>query len=221
VADHGVRSFVSDPESKDHLRVGIVGRIAPEKGQMDFLQAVKSLSGCSKLRFVIVGHGMFSTPGYEDEVQRLGNALGVEFTGWLDPSEIYPNIDILAVPSAAHDANPRVIMEAMSAGTCVVAYRSGGISELITDGDDGLTTERNPEALATAIRTLADSPTLRHRLRACGRHTFERRFTVQRFQREVCEAIERLAGVRALAANERRSPVPGPARVNDGSIASP
>ena len=220
VPDYGRGHLLKDHASPD-LRVGIVGRIAPEKGQLEFLQMAHLLAGHGGLRFVVVGQGMFSAPGYEGSVRRLGESLGVEFTGWLHAAEIYRKLDILAVPSAVYDANPRVIIEAMSAGTCVVAYRSGGISELVTNGHDGLLTERNPEALASAIRTLADDVELQKRLRTNGRKTFERRFTVPRFQKEVCEAIAGLVGGRALDASEWRSVGRETGHANEISNVSP
>ena len=197
------------------VRIGIVGRIAPEKGQLDFLRAAQVLAGRS-LEFVIVGRAMYSAAGYEEEVRRAGSALGVEFAGWSDdPAEIYRRLDILAVPSAEFDANPRVIMEAMSAGVCVAAYRSGGIPELITHGEDGFITDHTPDAMAAAIEVLALNPELRQRIRRSARQTYEKRFTVRRYQREVCDAIALLAGEPGRASSESHSPAREALRAGD------
>ena len=195
--------FASGRGTASGLRIGIVGRIAPEKGHMEFLQARQLLSSDGGLRFVVVGSGLISAPGFEPSIQAMGRSLGVEFRGWVeDPAGIYRDLDILVVPSAPHDANPRVIMEAMAAGTCVIAFPSGGIPELIRDGHDGLIVERAPQGLAKAIRIVAKNRWLRGRLRINGRRTFESRFTLSRFWLEVCSAVEALVESRARNASE-------------------
>jgi glycosyltransferase involved in cell wall biosynthesis len=201
-------------------RVGIVGRIAPEKGQIDFLRAAQLLARQPKLEFQIIGEAMFGAAGYGERVYQTARELGVRLMGWRDPAEIYRGLDILAVPSAVHDANPRVAMEAMATGVRVVAYRSGGIAELVSDGHDGLVTDRTPEALASSLAMLAYDPALQQRLRVNGRRTYEQRFTVQRFQHEVCEAIAGAASGIRLASIAPRLRPQAKVRANGKSTAS-
>jgi glycosyltransferase involved in cell wall biosynthesis len=175
------------------LRVGIVGRIAPEKGHLDFVNAAgivaRSQSG---VRFVILGASLFSAASYETEVRALARNLPVDFHGWTaNVPRALQELDILVAPSAALEASPRVIMEAMAAGTPVIAYPSGGITELIRHGETGILTDRrDPESLAAAIELLLPDSDLRLRLAANARLEWEARFRVERFQREVCESFE-------------------------------
>jgi glycosyltransferase involved in cell wall biosynthesis len=177
------------------VRVGILGRIAPEKGHLDFLHAAAALPDRSKVRFSITGAALFSNATYEQAVRAAGAAAGVEFRGWTDNVSLaLHDLDILVAPSAGHDASPRVILEALSAGTCVVAYPSGGIPELIRDGYNGLLTASPSVAeLSKAIRALTANPELRSRLAAKGRREWEARFRVERFRSEVCAEISRAA----------------------------
>jgi len=103
-------------------------------------------------------------------------------------------------------------MEAMSAGTAVVAYPSGGIPELIESGKTGLLTETpSPEALARSIRLLVEDPGVRNRLSENGRLAWETRFRAERFQREVCDlaaSIGRHSAVPALESSRDEEPVP-------------
>jgi glycosyltransferase involved in cell wall biosynthesis len=205
VADCGFRPRT--PERGRPLRVGLVGRIAPEKGHLDFIQAVQLLPPASRVQFSIAGAALFSDLRYERAIRALGLATGIEFRGWTgDVAGVLHDLDILAVPSAAHEASTRVVMEAMSAGTCVVAYPSGGLPELIRGGHTGLLTEEpNPVALARAIEILAANPGMRARLAENGREEWRTRFTVERFQREVCDQLEAAASRPALAASAVRS----------------
>jgi glycosyltransferase involved in cell wall biosynthesis len=208
VADCG---FHSRPVIGHPLRVGILGRISPEKGHLDFIKAAHRLADRGQTRFIVIGAALFSDPKYERSVQERGAREGVEFRGWTDqPAKALHELDVLAVPSASAEASPRVIMEALSAGTIVVAYPSGGIPELIRNGYDGLLAEScTSEALAESIQTLAMDPGLRHLLAENGRKTWETRFTVERFRREVCDELT------AQAASGGRSGSPEEPRAHD------
>jgi len=204
VSDHGFRPRDA---AGGPVRVGILGRIAPEKGHLDFVRAAAALPDRSKVQFAITGAALFSNAAYEQSVRTAGAAAGLEFHGWTDNVSLaLHDLDILVVPSAGHDASPRVILEALSAGTCVVAYPSGGIPELIRDGYNGLLTESPSAAeLSNAIRALAANPELRSRLAANGRRDWEGRFRVERFRSEVCAEISRAATWREPCASGRHS----------------
>jgi glycosyltransferase involved in cell wall biosynthesis len=135
---------------------------------------------------------MFSKPGYEQLVRAEAAGLPVRFPGWtLDIASALHDIDILAVPSSEVEAAGRVVMEALSAGTPVVAYPSGGIPELVCEGRTGLLTERStPQSLARCIETLLDDPTRAWRIAQDGRKEWDARFRVERFQREICDFLE-------------------------------
>lgn len=176
------------------LRIGIIGRIAPEKGQLDFVRAAKRIAASRKYAcFVVFGKALFADDDYFRRVRSEAADLPVRFAGWTqDVSRALREIDVLAAPSSAIDAAPRVVMEALSAGVPVVAYPSGGIPELIRDGETGLLTERaTPESFADRIRELIGNPRLLSRLSEAGRCEWERRFRIERFQTEVCDFLER------------------------------
>jgi glycosyltransferase involved in cell wall biosynthesis len=220
VSDHGFhrREVKAEP-----VRVGILGRIAPEKGHLDFLRAAAAMPDRNTVRFSILGAALFSDAAYEQSVRTAGAAAGVEFRGWTDNvSQTLHDLDILVVPSASHDASPRVILEALSAGTCVVAYPSGGIPELIRDGYNGLLTA-SPSAgeLANLIRTLAGNPELRSRLASNGRREWEARFRVARFRSEVCAEISQAATWREPFASACHSRSPARASASDGRPSAP
>lgn len=186
------RNFCARAFDSRVLTVGIVGRIAPEKGQLDFICAAREIaSSFPETRFVIVGAPLFSGNEYEKEVRRKALGVAVKFDGWKENiSEALHAIDILAVPSAAIESTPRVIPEAMSAGTPVVAYPSGGIPELIRSGQTGiLTTGPNPEALAWAIFDLITNRDLMRWISVNGRREWEERFQARRFVRDVCDSL--------------------------------
>jgi glycosyltransferase involved in cell wall biosynthesis len=220
VSDHG---FCPRNVSGSPVRVGILGRVAPEKGHLDFVRAAVAISDRRKVEFSITGAALFSGARYERSVRAAGAAAGLEFRGWTDDvSQVLHELDILVVPSARHDASPRVILEALSAGTCVVAYPSGGIPELIRDGYSGLlTTSSSHEELTMLIRNLADKPELRARLASNGRREWEAHFRVDRFRHEVCNAISEVVTSQVLVATGRRSTSPAQGPAHDSRLSAP
>src|SRR5581483_6049398 len=58
------------------LRVGIVGRIAPEKGHIDFVRAARQINGAE---FLIYGEPIFGEPAYTRAVRALAETAPVQF----------------------------------------------------------------------------------------------------------------------------------------------
>ena len=175
-------------------RIGLIGRIAPEKGQTDFLRAAALLAPrLPAARFVICGAPLFSPPAYREEVERRARDLPVDLLGWRDDvGAVLADLDILAVPSNFLEATTRVILEAYSAGVPVVAYASGGIPEVVEDGATGfLVRECHPQALADKIAEVSalDLSAVAHRARAA----WEAKFNVDRYRTEMLDLIANAA----------------------------
>ena len=82
--------------------------------------------------------------------------------------------------SSRHATSDREHIEAQAAGLPVVATRSGGPEEIITDRDSGLLVPtNNPQALADALREALDDPGLAEKLAAAGRQSAQRRFSIE------------------------------------------
>jgi glycosyltransferase involved in cell wall biosynthesis len=83
---NGVTGPVSSLWHAGGLRVGCIGRISREKGQLEFVQAARSiLRELPAARFVIHGAALFGDPEaerYEAQVRQAAANLPVEFPGW-------------------------------------------------------------------------------------------------------------------------------------------
>ena len=171
-------------------RIGMIGRIAPMKGQTDFLRAAALVSASlPRARFAICGAPMFSPKAYVEEVHRLAAGLPVEFLGWReDVGAVLGDLDLLVLPSTAAEATPRVILEAFSAGVPVVGYAIGGIPEIVRDFKNGfLVPECNPHALAQKILevTALDLRPVATQARA----DWERNYTVEHYREQIAGII--------------------------------
>ena len=180
----GPRSFTREPAC-----VGILGRIAPEKGHLDFVRAAQLTEN---VVFRVHGDRLFSDAGYDREVRAQAGSL-VEFRGWTDDvAAVLNDVDVLAVPSGSAEAATRVIMEAFSAGTPVIAYRAGGIPELIDDGRTGILTHApDAESLAASIGELVSDRDRMQRLSIAGREEWRQRFQLGLFRTKIGEVLAR------------------------------
>jgi glycosyltransferase involved in cell wall biosynthesis len=166
----------ANAQSKGELVVGIVGRLAPWKGQDVFLRAFAQAFPEGPARAVIVGAPLFgeAEAAYADSLARLAEELSigsrVEFRGHREdiPRELH-EMDVLVHASTIPEPFGQVVIEGMSAELPVVASRDGGPGEIITDGVDGLLHPRGDvDKLAEILIRLNAEPELRAQLGRAG-----------------------------------------------------
>lgn len=166
------------PRAADPRRTtfGMVGRIAPWKGQDLFLRAFAAAFPDGPERAVLVGSPLFGEESYERELERLARGLGiegrVELRGFReDVWRELSGFDVLVHASVIPEPFGQVVLEGMAAGLPVLAPDEGGPAAVIRDGETGrLFPSRDCDALAGAMRALRDDPCERERLGAAARH---------------------------------------------------
>jgi len=88
---------------------------------------------------------------------------------------------------------PLVILEAMQHALPCVSTNEGAIPGIVEEGRTGFVVERqSPEATADAICKLLDSAELRKRMGTVGRQRYEQSFTLQAFERRMCDILHQL-----------------------------
>jgi glycosyltransferase involved in cell wall biosynthesis len=179
------------PFSPQAKLIGVVGRIKwHRKGQEVLVRAAALLRHQHpEAHYLIVGS---TAPGNEDHEIRLRELIsqcGLEnnvlLTGEChDPASVFAALDIAVAPSIQAEPFGCVVIEAMAAGTPVVASLCGGISEQIVDGESGLLfTPGDPEALAEALHILLEAPDLCERIASEGRRRVRENFSLERTYR--------------------------------------
>jgi len=152
------------------LLVGSAGRLSPEKGYGDLVDAAaRVLLDVPDAGFVHFGHGPLRAD-LGRKVERLGLAGRFVFGGFrTDLERVHPNLDLFALPSYT-EGLPVVLLEACAAGVPVVATAVGGTPELVTDGENGrLVPPGDPAALAGRITELLVDDGARHAMGQRGR----------------------------------------------------
>jgi glycosyltransferase involved in cell wall biosynthesis len=135
--------------------ISFVGRLTREKGALDMIEVARRLPA---VPVVLVGSGSLAT-----EVQKAASELpNVTMTGFLRPDEVRRVVAasrLLVAPSRCHEAASNVALEAMTQGTPVVAYPSGGLAEYVADSGCGLVVPSDPASLAFVVsKTIVDEP---------------------------------------------------------------
>ena len=128
------------------------------------------------MRLAIVGKGR--TAPYARLARELGCADLVRFIGHVAPVEhAYAAADIFILLTH-FDPFANSTMEALAAGLCVVTTNMNGVSEILTDGGNGIVVDSraHPEIVAARIAPLAD-PELRATLGNAGRRLIESGYT--------------------------------------------
>jgi glycosyltransferase involved in cell wall biosynthesis len=190
--------------------VGCIGRISPEKGQLEFLDAAARIhAALPETRFVIAGSALFSdaaAQSYEREVRNAAAALPVEFTGWTgDVDAVLARMHLLLVPSIWDEPNPRVILEAFAAGVPVIAFRRGGIPEIVQHGETGFLCDDPREMAIQAIDLLGDPGRL-CAIAQAARQSWQREFTRERWQQQMIAAMENCGADRLVSGRRPRRP---------------
>jgi glycosyltransferase involved in cell wall biosynthesis len=157
-------------EEPGRLTVGMIGRLAPWKGQDLFLRAFADAFSGDDTRCVLVGAALFGEGAFEQRLGDLAQELGldgrVEFRGFrADIGFELARIDILVHASIIPEPLGQVVVQGMAAGVPVVAADAGGPAELIAHGVSGiLYPVADQVALADAMARLAGDPAERIRL---------------------------------------------------------
>lgn len=186
--------------SEGEFAVGVVGRICRQKGQDIALEAIREVSDLPNLRLVVVGNREDERMArdLEQGIEAAGLQSRVRLTGHMsDTAPVMAALDLLLVPSR-WEGFGLVLLEAMAAGTPIVATRVGGIPGVVGDSRAALVlAPEDPGALARAIHLLARDSAVQGVMGNAGRKR-ARAFSWAR-------SAERVAGVYA-ALQER---VPG------------
>jgi glycosyltransferase involved in cell wall biosynthesis len=162
-----------DTGQRPRLRIGYVGRLAPQKRVDLLVAAFGRMTRPADL--VLVGDGPERT-----RVQRLVRhspaADRISTTGFVEHSAVpavLASLDLLVLPSAYEEMGS-VLVEAMAAGLPVVASDVGGIPEVVRHGVTGLLVPPGDvAALAAALDRLVADPVLRSHLAAGARSRAE------------------------------------------------
>lgn len=171
--------------------IATVGELVKLKGQMDFVLAANELAkDLPTAIFVVVGRDNSVNNSFRRELRRMASVFGLdERFVWLDWVEDIQSLlcaaDVLVSPSHSESFG-MTILEAMAAGTPVVATDTDGARELLKDNVRRVPVEE-PVELAKAIAAVLSDPDAARRQAEASAKTARERFSLERMVRETEE----------------------------------
>ncbi|MDR2997208.1 MAG: glycosyltransferase family 4 protein [Microbacterium sp.] len=166
----GLRPRTRGPRRPGPLRIGMLARIDPWKGQAVLLEAFARAFGAGEEQLILAGGAPFGHEEFASSLRTRATALGLgdrvlmpghvsDVDGALDDWDIAVQYSLRPEPLGQN------VLQALAAGTTVVAADEGGPVEWVEHEQNGvLVPARDEEALAATLRRLADDPPLRARL---------------------------------------------------------
>ncbi|HXQ79016.1 MAG TPA: glycosyltransferase family 4 protein [Thermoplasmata archaeon] len=149
-----------------------VGRVASNKGLPNLLEAVARLDASSRRPLVLMGRDWGERAQLEGRARELGIFDLLRFLGHVESPTTYRGVirqaRALVLPSE-WEAFGLVLLEAMAAGTPIVATAVGGVPEVLDEGRAGrLVPYADSAALAEALRSVVANPAETNQLRAAA-----------------------------------------------------
>jgi glycosyltransferase involved in cell wall biosynthesis len=176
--------------------VGHLANQSEEKGTVDLVRAAEPLWQKSRrFHLVLAGPEMPSFQHFWEKYP-AGPGRPIHRLGVLSDEErrdFFAGIDVFALPSRS-DSFGLVLLEAWANGLPNLAYRAGGIAEVVQHGRDGLLVRcGDVDELATALARLIDDEALRHELGTAGRDRTQHEFRWQEKLELVRSVYEQMA----------------------------
>ncbi len=170
-------------DERQPLRIGYLGRIEPNKGMTELLDACIRLQK-EGVAFKLVMAGKEETEG--KFLPKFAQALGdnFEYAGLVSGQvkcQFLRSLDVFALPSY-FEGLPMALLETMSYGAVPVTTPVGSIPHVVKDGENGVFVEvRNADALAEAFKQLAADRKALRRMGNEARELIFRQFSPSRY----------------------------------------
>jgi glycosyltransferase involved in cell wall biosynthesis len=174
-------------------RVACIGRLTSVKGVDVLVRAAQSF----EVPIDVCGDG-YSRPHLERLAERLGLAHRIVFHGWCSEATVAAVVDaarLVVVPSRYPEPFGMVGPEALARGRPVVASATGGVSDWLDDGENGIAVPPGDHvALGGAIAGLLNDPVRLQAMACAGRRSVQRRFTDRVHLAALMSAYEQALG---------------------------
>jgi glycosyltransferase involved in cell wall biosynthesis len=170
-----------------------LGRVSREKG----LERAIDIARRANVRLRIAAKiDRVDEDYFNEEIAPLLSAPGIEFVGEVNEAQkpaFLGNATALLFPIDWPEPFGLAMIEAMSCGTPVIAWRNGSVPEVVEDGRTGLIVASTEEAVAAAGRVARLD-------RLAVRERFEERFSAARMAQDYLAVYRALGRRRAVAA---------------------
>ena len=173
--------FAPEPEVAGQPIIVLASRLLWDKGVGEFVEAASILRDDGvEARFVLVGDSDHENPAAIAQ-EKIDEWIALGHVQWWgrrdDMPTVFSQAHIICLPSY-REGLPKVLLEAASCGTPIVATDVPGCREIVRHNQNGfLVPPKNPGALAEALKTLILNADLRKCMGMAGRKIVEQEFS--------------------------------------------
>jgi glycosyltransferase involved in cell wall biosynthesis len=146
---------------------------SPDKGGTLLVEALNGLADQAKITLLVFGAGKLPDSGGRYQLIELGSISSPQLQ-----SLFYSACDVFAAPSRIESFG-LTALEAMACGTPVVAFCTGGLVDIVADGETGLLEKRlgNIAGLHNKLHWMLQHPAGRQKMGLAARQRVEKQFT--------------------------------------------
>ena len=177
--DQAIRRMIGLPNGA--VLLGTVANLFPRKGYEVMLRALPAIArAIPMVHYVIVGS---DDHDYAERLKKLAHEVKiadrVHIVGFQDPVQpILASLDLYVHPALMEGFGIAVV-EAMAMGKAVVATTTGGLPEVVAQGETGLLVPPgDAESLAETVVSLLQDRARREQMGRCGRARAQERFSL-------------------------------------------
>ena len=172
-----------EPAKRPSLTLGYLGRIEPNKGMTELLEALKKCKAEGR-RFKVRFAGKEQTTG--EYLPKFKEALGedFEYCGLVSGEtkrEYLDSLDVFVMPTY-FEGLPMSLLETMSYGAVPVVTKVGSIPTVVKDGENGLFVKaKNVDSICDALKKLDDDRSLLAKMSVEARRTIQENFSAAKY----------------------------------------
>lgn len=125
--------YTPKPRQESYV-FGYLGYLTPNKGLEVIADAIQANPQFRAADIRIAGTGEAE---YVEQLKARFDGTNAKFVGWQDAEKFLEQIDFLIVPSVFNEPFGRIVAEAFTSGVPVIGSKTGGIGEMVADGQNG------------------------------------------------------------------------------------
>jgi len=186
--------------SNDALVIGTIACFKPQKAPEDFVRLASLLSQIlPQARFLMVGDGVLRKK-IERSIAQFNLGSRFILTGWRkDIARILSAMDIFVLTSL-WEGLPVAILEAMVSRVPIVATHTGGISEVIAEGETGfLVPCHDMSSMLEKIRVLLQDASLKNRIIQNAKQCVDEKFDMETMVKAHEDLYQKLVEAKGMA----------------------
>jgi glycosyltransferase involved in cell wall biosynthesis len=159
-----------------------------KKGGALLMEALQGLANEAKITLLVFGRGKLPDSGGRYQLIELGSISSPRLQ-----SLFYSACDVFAAPSRIESFG-LTALEAMACDTPVVAFQTGGLMDIVADGQTGLLESNvgSVVGLNDQLRWMLQHPTERHNMGLAARQRVEKEFASPLMAKRYAELYNRL-----------------------------